>query len=33
VTALEAARQLVNQAAGGIGTHLSFTIGEGSVMF
>lgn len=33
VTALEAARQLVNQAATGIGTNLSFTIGEGSVMF
>lgn len=33
VTALKAARQLVSQAAGGIGTHLSFTIGEGSVMF
>jgi hypothetical protein len=33
VTALKAARQLVNQAARGIGTNLDFTIGEGSVMF
>jgi len=32
-TALRAARQLLNQAAQGIGTNLNFTIGEGSVMF
>jgi hypothetical protein len=33
VTAVKAARQLINQAARGIGTNLDFTIGEGSVMF
>jgi hypothetical protein len=33
VTALKAARQLLTQAVGGIGMNLSFTIGEGSVMF
>jgi hypothetical protein len=33
VTALKAARQLLTQASKGIGTNLTFTIGEGSVMF
>jgi hypothetical protein len=33
VAALKTAKQLLDQAAAGIGTNLSFTIGEGSVMF